>query len=316
MSSQIAIFTQIFTVTGPVFAMLVIGMVLKRSRLIDDHFISVASVLSYKALMPTLLFFGILRADLNTALQPKLIGYFYLATVLSFGWAWLWARRTVPAENRGLYVQGAFRGNCGIVGLALAASQYGDYGISVGGVMAGLIIVLFNVLSVIVLGVYSTSFKADVRSVIKDLARNPLILSVLAGLLASSAGVTLPEWIMVSADYFSSMTLPLALVCVGGTLSLSAFIDSGRIALSSSLFKVLWTPALFTLGAVLLGFEGRDLGMLYLFLASPTAAVSYVMARASGSDGKLAANIIAISTAISVITIMAGLYILRSFAFI
>lgn len=311
MTSQLALFGEVFTVTGPVFAMLVLGMLLKKARLIDDHFISVASVLSYKALMPTLLFFGILRADLSHALQPKLIGYFYLATVISFLVAWAWATRTVPVQERGVYVQGAFRGNCGIVGLALAASQYGAYGLSVGGVMAGLIIVLFNILSVIVLGIYSTSFKADIRSVALDLLKNPLILSVVAGLVASYAGVTLPEWLLVSADYFSSMTLPLALICVGGSLTLSAFLDSGRIAFSASMIKVLWTPVIFTLLAVLVGFEDRDLGMLYLFLASPSAAVSYVMARAAGSDGKLAANIIAISTAMSVLTIMLGLFLLQ-----
>lgn len=308
MDNPQAMFIQVFTVTGPVFAMVMLGIVLKRLRLIDEHFMSVASNLSFKALMPTLLFFGILRTDLHMALQPALIGYFYLATVLSFAWAWLWSLRRVPYAERGIYVQGAFRGNCGIVGLALAASQYGDYGLSVGGVLAGMIIVLFNVLSIIVLAFYSPHFDADFKSVIKGLAKNPLILSVLAGLLASWMNVQLPQWILISADYFSAMTLPLALICVGGSLSMAAFIHSGKIAFSSSLFKVLWTPIVFTLLAALIGFEGRDLGMLFLFLASPTAAASYVMARSAGSDGRLAANIIAISTVISVVSIMLGLY--------
>lgn len=308
MDNPQTMFIQVFTVTGPVFAMVVLGIVLKRLRLIDEHFMSVASNLSFKALMPTLLFFGILRTDLSMALQPALIGYFYLATVLSFAWAWLWSLKHVPYAERGIYVQGAFRGNCGIVGLALAASQYGDYGLSVGGVLAGLIIVLFNVLSIIVLAFYSPHFDADLKSVMKGLAKNPLILSVLAGLLASWMNVRLPQWILISADYFSAMTLPLALICVGGSLSMAAFIHSGKIAFSSSLFKVLWTPIVFTLLAALIGFEGRDLGMLFLFLASPTAAASYVMARSAGSDGRLAANIIAISTVISVVSIMLGLY--------
>ena len=177
--------------------------------------------------------------------------------------------------------------------------------------MAGISIVLFNVLSVWVLSIYSTQLKANFLSVSKDLARNPLILSVLAGLLASWAEVELPKWILVSGDYFTAMTLPLALVCVGGSLSLQAFVASGRTALSASLFKVFLSPVIFTLGGAMLGFEGRDLGMLYFFLASPTAVVSYVMSRASGRDGKLAANIIVVSTLLSVVTIMLGLYLLQ-----
>ena len=176
MSAQVDVLSEIFTVSMPVFVMVIVGMVLKRVRLIDDAFIGTSSTLTFKALMPALLFFGIMQADLHTALQPKLIGYFYLATLLTFAVSWLWSLKAVPAAQRGVYVQGAFRGNCGIVSLALATSLYGDYGLSIGGVMAGLVIILFNVLSVIVLAIYSTSYQADLRSVLRDMARNPLIL--------------------------------------------------------------------------------------------------------------------------------------------
>lgn len=310
---DIALFSEVFAVTGPVFAMLVAGLVLRRTGLIDAAFIGTASTLSFRVLMPALLFFSILGADLETALQPLVIGYFCLATLLTFAGAWLWSLSGVAVSNRGIYVQGAFRGNCGIVGLALAASQYGAYGLSTGGVMAGIAIVLFNTLSVIVLGIYSPTFEADIRSVIRSLVSNPLIISVVVGLMASAVELTPPQWIMVSGDYFASMTLPLALMCIGGSLSLRSLLDSGRVALSASLVKVLWAPALFTGIAWWLGFESRDLGMLFLFLASPTAAASYVMARAAGSDGKLAANIIVISTMLSMVTIMLGLYLLGHF---
>lgn len=316
MENPFAILNQIFAVTGPVFIMVLVGMLLKKTRLIDEAFINTASTLTFKATMPTLLFLGILKADLDEALQPALVGYFCLATALSFFGAWLWALRAVKREDRGIYVQGAFRGNCGIVSLALAANQYGDYGLSTGAVMSGIVIVLFNILSTLVLSVYSAGHSAQLRPVLKGLARNPLILSVVAGLLASVLEVTLPKWLMVSGEYFGSMTLPIALICVGGSLSLTSLQVSGRTAVSSSLIKVLWIPLIFTAIAWALGFEGRELGILFLFLASPTAAVSFVMARAMGSDGRLAASIIALSTLISIVTIMLGLFLLHYAALI
>ncbi|WP_020680608.1 AEC family transporter [Marinobacterium rhizophilum] len=316
MENPFAILNQIFAVTGPVFIMVLVGMLLKKTRLIDEAFINTASALTFKATMPTLLFLGILKADLDEALQPALVGYFCLATALSFFGAWLWALRAVKREDRGIYVQGAFRGNCGIVSLALAANQYGDYGLSTGAVMSGIVIVLFNILSTLVLSVYSAGHSAQLRPVLKGLARNPLILSVVAGLLASVLEVTLPKWLMVSGEYFGSMTLPIALICVGGSLSLTSLQVSGRTAVSSSLIKVLWIPLIFTAIAWALGFEGRELGILFLFLASPTAAVSFVMARAMGSDGRLAASIIALSTLISIVTIMLGLFLLHYAALI
>ena len=126
--------------------------------------------------------------------------------------------------------------------------------------------------------------------------------------MVSYANLAPPTWFMVSGEYLASMTLPIALICIGGTLSLSALVSSGGPALSASLFKLVFIPVVFTVIGWLIGFEGRELGVLFLFLAAPTAAVSYVMAKAAGGDARFAANIIALSTALSIVTISAGLY--------
>lgn len=310
MSSQVALLSQIFTITGPVFLMVIVGIFLKKVKLIDDAFITVASRLTFKATLPTLLFLNILKADLSTAFQLDLVVYFYFASASTFCLSWLLALKSVPKAERGIFVQGAFRGNCGIIGLALANSMLGAYGLSAGGVLSGFIIILFNVLSIVVLAIYSDQLKTDFKAITLNMMKNPLIISVVAGLLASWSGLTLPKWIEVSGHYFASLTLPMALICVGGSLSMASFITSGKVAISASLIKVIWSPLLFTAIAGFMGFDGKEMGLLFIFLSSPTAAASYVMARAAGSDGKLAANIIAVTTAISVFTTTAGLYIL------
>ena len=68
----------------------------------------------------------------------------------------------------GIYTQGAFRGNNGVIGLALAASMYGDYGISLGAILAALVILFYNTLSTIVLAVYSPVIKSDPWSICKS----------------------------------------------------------------------------------------------------------------------------------------------------
>ena len=142
---------QTLSVTAPVFVMLFIGVALMRLRLIDASFIHMASTLVFKATMPTLLFLSVIKADLSAALQPGLLIYYVAATVGGFLLAWVWAIWRCPVADRGVYVQGAFRGNNGVVGLALATSLYGDYGLSLGGVLAGLVILLYNSLSAVVL---------------------------------------------------------------------------------------------------------------------------------------------------------------------
>ena len=110
----------------------------------------------------------------------------------------------------------------------------------------------------------------------------------------------------------ANLTLPLALICVGATLSVLAVKESGRAALQASLIKIGLLPVGGCTLAWLFGFEGRDLLLLWMFLASPTAAGSFSMAMGAGSDARLAANIIAMSTFISLFSVTGGLMVLRA----
>ncbi len=305
-------FVHTLETTLPVFAMVFIGLGLRRLGWIDAAFINTASALVFRATLPTLVFLSIVRADLDTTFNPALMGFFVAATLASFLFCWLWALRAVPVADRGVYVQGAFRGNCGIVGLALAASLYGDYGLSAGGLLLGVVIISYNALSVIILTTYQPGQTASWGRILADILRNPLILAVIVALPVAWSGLRLPTWLMTSGDYFASLTLPLALMCIGGTLSLSAMRSDRKLAVSSSLLKMVTLPLLCTLTAWLAGFEGRELGLMFLFFASPTAAASFVMVKAMGGNDRLAANIVALTTLVASVTITLGVFVLRS----
>jgi malate permease and related proteins len=308
---MLAIVQQTLSITAPVFAMLFLGVALKRLRLIDAAFISTASTLVFRGTLPTLLFLGIVKADLDNALQPGLLLYFALATLGCFLLAWAWSIWRCPQDDRGVYTQGAFRGNNGIVGLALATAMYGDYGLSLGAVLGGVVILCYNTLSAIILAIYSPEAKTDAWSLSKSVLGNPLIIGVLAAIPFAWWQIQLPDWLMVSAEYFAKMSLPLALICIGGTLTLASLRQGRGVAISSSLMKVLWLPLVATLGAWLWGFRDADLGILFLYFVSPTAAASFVMAKAVGGNHQLAAAIIVITTLASVFTTNLGLLLLQ-----
>ena len=308
---MLAIFLQTLNITAPVFAMLFLGVVLKRLALINDSFIHTASALVFNVSMPALLFLGIIHADLHSAWQPRLLGYFTVATLVCFALAWGWALWRCPREDRGIYTQGAFRGNNAIIGLALAAMLYGNYGISLGAILAGLVILLYNTLSTVVLAVYSPNIKSDPWSICKSVVKNPLIIAVLAAIPFAIFQIGLPGWLQTSGEYLAQLTLPLALICIGGTLSLASLRKSGRQALSASLVKMITLPTLATLGAWLYGFRGPELGILFLYFGSPTAAASFVMARAANGNHDLAAAIIVITTLMAAVTTNLGIFLLQ-----
>lgn len=307
---MLSVAVQTLAVTAPVFVMLFIGIALKRLGWIDAAFIQTASALVFNATMPTLLFISIIKADLNAALQPSLLLYYVIATVATFLLAWAWAHWRCSPADRGVYVQGAFRGNNGIVGLALATSLYGDYGLSLGGVLAGVVILLYNSLSALILAIYSPGGRTSAGVILLSILRNPLIIGVTAAIPFAYWQIPLPDWLMTSGQYFAQMTLPLALICIGGTLSLSVLRESSRMAMSASLMKMVWLPALATAGAWLAGFRGAELGILFLYFASPTASASFVMARAANANHQLAAIIIVITTLMAALSINLGLLLL------
>ncbi|MGP9468320.1 membrane protein, putative [Halomonas citrativorans] len=305
------LFTQTLDITLPVFAMVFLGIGLKRLGWIDRTFVTTASALVFKATLPTLIFLSLIKADISVALDISLMVFFAIATLGQFVLSWLWAHFRIPYAERGIYVQGAFRGNCGVVGLALAAGMYGNYGLSTGSLLVGVVIIMYNALSVVVLTAYQTEQAANWRSILKHIATNPLIISVIVALPFTAFSISLPSWVMTSGDYFASLTLPLALICIGATLSMSSIRDKSDIAVSSSIMKMAILPVLSTVAAWLLGFEGEQLGLLFLFFASPTAAASFVMVKAMGGNAGLAANIIAITTLMASISVTLGVFALR-----
>ncbi len=305
------VFARTLDVTLPVFVMVFLGIGLKRIGWVDSAFVSTASALVFKATLPTLIFMSLIQADLNVALNIPLLVFFALATVGQLLLSWLWAWRRVPYVDRGVYIQGCFRGNCGVVGLALAAGMYGSYGLSAGGVLLGVVILTYNILSVIVLTAFHPDKQLSWRPLAISITKNPLILSVVLAIPFAALSVPLPSWVMTSGDYFASLTLPLALICIGATLSVTSLRQGSQTAAGASLLKMVVLPILSTLVAWLIGFSGRELGLMFLFFASPTAAASFVMVKALGGNAALAANIVAITTLMASLTITLGIFVLR-----
>ncbi|CBV43302.1 AEC family transporter [Halomonas elongata] len=313
--SLIDIFLGTLGITLPVFAMVFIGIGLKRLGWIDQAFVNTASRLVFRGTLPTLIFLSLIGADLENTFNPWLLVFFALATLASFLLSWAWSTWRHPRHLRGVYVQGAFRGNCGIVGMALASGMYGEAGLSIGGLLLGVVILTYNVLSVVVLSFYrpreNGARQVQWRSIAKHILTNPLILAVLLATPLALLEVRLPHWLATTGDYFASLTLPLALICIGATLSTRALKKGYGPALGASTWKMVGIPFMATAAAWSLGFEGRELGVMFLFFASPTAAAAFVMAKAMGGDETLTANIIALTTLMASITITAGVFVLR-----
>ncbi|KPJ88852.1 MAG: transporter, partial [Gammaproteobacteria bacterium SG8_11] len=215
-----------------------------------------------------------------------------------------------PPQDRGVVVQGAFRSNMGIVGLAYCANAYGEVGLAAASIYLGPVTILFNVLAVITLN-RSLNKHRSVANTLLDIAKNPLILGIVLAIPVAWSHWQLPPILLQSGEYFAQMTLPLALLCTGASLSLKALREDSHNAVIASIGKLLIVPFIITLVGYWLGFRDMDLGILFLMTSSPTAAASYIMVRAMSGNAVLAANVIALTTIGSILVASIGVALLR-----
>ena len=306
------------SITLPVFSLVFIGIWLKWRNKIDDAFTAKASYIVFNLALPVLMFAAIVRTDINQIANARLIAFALSIAFVSFFVLWIGARfYRLKAENLGVFVQASFRSNLGILGLAFCVTAFAEPGLAIGALLLAVITPIYNILSIYAL-THAASMDAKMNwpQLLKDVITNPLIVAILCALPLAYMQWQPPAIMMRSIDYLAAMTLPLALICIGGSLSLSALRQSQRLSWFSVAIKLVLLPLVVGLSAYGFGFRGVELGCLILMFASPTAAASFVMVRAIGGNHVLAANIIALTTLVSMFTLSIAIYLLKVFALI
>jgi malonate transporter and related proteins len=312
-NSLLATFSFAVSITAPIFLVLVLGIALKRLAIINDEFIKASSRLVFNIGLPVMLFNSCASADFSQIADTRLLIAGGLMTFAVFFLSHFTAHWHIQdVRDRGVFVQGAFRGNLVILGLALCAKAYGPAGVAMASLPVAMTVVIYNALSVYTLNTsLATNTEYAGRKIAKDIAKNPLIIGIALGLIANGFQFHAPGVLQDSANYLGQMVLPLALICIGGALDLRQLHSSKDGALAASIWKLVASPVIACGIALALGVHGQSLAVLFLLAASPTATVSFAMVQAMNGNAKLAANIIVQTTVFSLVTMTAGLWLLQ-----
>lgn len=123
------------------------------------------------------------------------------------------------------------------------------------------------------------------------------------GLIFRFAGWTLPEPIETPVLTLASISVPMALVILGGTLHFSQLRENARTMIPVVTVKMVVLPAVILAISLLLPFSAPERFMLVMLFACPIASSSYVMADNMGGDGPLAGELVAFSSVVSVFTL-------------
>ncbi len=306
------------TITTPIFCILGLGIIFKRIGWISDEFARLGSNLVFKVTLPCLLFVKLVKTDFRHDLPITLVVYALIATVAVFLILdRILSPRLQTVSDRGVFVQGAFRSNMGIIGLAFCLSAFGEGVVATASIYLAVMTTLFNILAVLTLTRHRDDLdrRGELLPVLLGIVKNPLILAITAGVVISLLGIHVPTILLETGGYFARMTLPLALLCAGASIRLQEFQTSPPLYWAVA-GKLLFVPLIITLGGIIIGLRGEELGVLYLMCAAPTAAASYPMTQAMGGNHHLAAAIIATTSLASLLFTTLGIFLLRSFELI
>lgn len=306
------------SITAPIFLLVLMGILLKKYQSINDNFIHTASKLVFNFGLPTLLFITITKTRHDNLINLDLLLVGLTGTLLFFLLSLVVSRLFVSnRRDRGVVIQGSFRGNLGIVGLAFSINAFGDAGLATASLYMAILTILYNVLSVFIL---TQSLNTQSHNIAKTIAlnilKNPIIISICAALGFVYLDMTLHPILLDSGEYISALTLPLALICIGGSISLRELKHSSLISFVAVCMKLVVAPTAMVAFAMLFDFNRVELGVIFLMAAAPTATASYIMVQAMNGNGILAANIVVLSTLASVVSASIGIAILRHFGMI
>lgn len=299
----------------PILLIAAAGYGAKRIGLIREADVPRANKWAFGAFMPLMCFYNIYSSDLSSALRPKLIIFTVLAIFIVFGLSILYARRFISErESRGVVIQGLFRSNYVILGLPMAAGLLPDGDIGVAAVMSAIVVPIFNVLAVITLEACKGE-KPDLRRLLLDILKNPLILGSVAGLLALAVGLRLPAVLLKPIQDLAKAASPLMLFLLGAFFRFGSERTRIRQTAAVCAGRLVIVPALVLGAAAALGFRGIEIITLLAIFASPTAVASFTMAEQLGGDAPLAGNIVVWSSFLSAFTLFAWSLLLKMLNF-
>lgn len=298
---------------APVFLIIGVGALLQRSGFVSAGFLREANRLTYWLGLPALLFTQLAHSFQDADGAKLMLGTMAAATIaviaLGYGMAWL---LRIPGGAMGTFVQGAFRGNLAFVGLPVIYAMPDT--VQIGGmsaraaavVVVGPMMVAYNLLGIVVLLLSQHRLGwAMAWPFLRQLLTTPPLVATLAGIGFALAGWTLPTALDVAFTALGNMALPLGLLGVGGSLVVVDRKAGGRGVWAAALLKTAVSPVVGWVIGRAVGLGAAELKMVMVFLATPTAIISYAVAVELKGDEPLASGTIVLSVMTSIVTLAA-----------
>ena len=306
-----------FNIVSPVFLVLLLGYFAKQRGHIDDNFVDKGTWIVFYLALPFKLFYDIKNARIES-LHPKYVLYILLGVIFVIFLSLIIGKVIGIKDKRKLsaFVHCAYRSNFVYVGFPILDILYtGAPSMEHMIVIVSFGLTLYNISAIILLTYYSESEEKRISflDIIVKIIKNPMIIGVVFGALFNFLHIPVYSGVDKAIEMVSKISTPMSLILIGASLNFESSKSDFKLMFLSAFIKTVLAPLILIPTGKWLGFTNMELGIAYVFWATPCAANCFIFTRQMNSDYEFASKIITLSFIMSIVTYPVGISLMNYF---
>ncbi len=303
--------TSLILIVLPIFLVIFLGKILQLKLVKNADVWDGISKIAYWVLFPAFLFFQFSKIDLSNSYvftySLSLITAFFIAMAFAYI-----VGRLLMDDKPALtsVMQGAGRHNT-FIGLAVASQLFGTAGTTIGTLATAALVPLSNVVAVIMMASLLHKGTGS-RRIIRDTMRNPIILSIVAGLLFNFIDLDRESVLFQFTGLLERAALPTLLLVIGANLRFGSFKLHILPSAISVVAKMLIFPVTTFVICRAVGQPADMTVIAVIFATCPTSPAGLPLAKQMGGDTPLIATITSVQTVLAVVAIPAAILLAQA----
>jgi predicted permease len=315
--------TEIANIVLSIFGLIGIGYGTARTSLLGKDVGKGLADFVFTIAIPVLLFKTLASADFGIVAPWRIWAAYFAGAAVTWALSHFTIRRMFRRDARAGLVAGLSGGyaNTVLIGIPLVQTAFGEVG------MVSLLIIVAVHLPVMMLAsliLFEWALRVDGiesgavdrgaiwRRFVNNMARNPLVIAILAGIVWRLTGLPLTGLPAILTDSLSRAAGPVALFACGMGLASYGIARNIRQALFITVFKLVVMPAVVLAAGWAIGLAPLAVATATLAAACPTGVNPFLIASRFGTGEAIASNAIAISTATGFVTVAIWLAIVQT----
>ena len=303
----------IFFAIAPLFLLIFGAAVVQKFRKIDEKTIQIFNNFSLNFGFPALIFLSIFRADFS-AENAKIIFWNSIFLLEIFGGIFLFKKFFSAKMFRTIFISAIF-GNVAYLGIPVLTQIFGAEILP----DASILIAIY-IFWIFTFGVGFLEWQKNKKigkNFWKNLAKNPLLISVFAGIFFAIFEIPLPKILHESAKMLANSVTPIVLIVIGlfvGKINWREKQNWAPIFLFS-IFSLLILPAIFLAQKIFFKISIENFAPSIIEAAMLLAISPFALAEKYNLDQNFIARAIFLSTIFSIFSLPFWIFLLKFFNF-